>query len=102
MKSRNWEKHKDADGPVKDGFPFSEGFPKQPIGRVFHIVANDGTHYLAEVDLTTQYRAEGKQWKAVSRREADGSWRHYQRQVYAHTVLCWKLHEPEPEPPQAA
>ncbi len=101
-KSKNWDKFKNTTTFVQDGFPFDEGFPPLAMGRAYHIVTRDGTHYLAEVDFSTQYRAEGKEWKTVSRRESDGSWRRCQRQVYAHVVLCWMLHESEPASPQAA
>ncbi len=44
------------------GFPYDEGFP-QATDEQYVIVRHDGRRLDATVDLSTQYRSEGKQWQ---------------------------------------
>lgn len=66
-KSKSWdvifEKRKRlAPSQCLPGFPFNEGFPKDREAQC-DIILNDGTLHKATLNLETQYRAEGIQWK---------------------------------------
>ena len=82
--SPNWEKHKNTQGFIEEGFPFHEGFPRN-IRRssgelsLFTLITRDGERHVAEVDTSTQYRAEGLNWTTYPER----------RVIYPHTVVAW-------------
>ena len=66
-KSPNWDKHEESlkaktTGQQLQGWPFNEGIPKNRMSS-FNIILSDGQIATATVDLTTQYCAEGIQWK---------------------------------------
>ena len=64
--SPNWDKRSDLKlyrGRMIPGFPFNEGFPYYKFDT-FEIILRDGTRLDARLDLSTQHRAEGMQWKS--------------------------------------
>lgn len=81
QKSKNWDKYSSVLGECRNGFPFDEGFPN--VGpsemKYFQIITCDGKIHVAQVDLSTQYRAEGKNW-ITQRGEV----------IYRGTVVAWR------------
>ena len=47
---------------IREGFPFKEGFPSRAVGLRCELITRDGERHQAQVDYSTQYRAEGLQW----------------------------------------
>ena len=90
--SPNWETRSALQalllrGQLIPGFPFTEGIPRenQLEGR-FEVIFRDGERCDARLDLSTQYRAEGIQW-----RTSHG--------IFPKTVVaCWRV-KPAPTPP---
>lgn len=85
QQSKNWEKYKDISSFVAEGFPFDEGFPKGgPFGnadKIYEIILRNGTKVDAQVDYSTQYRAEGLNWRCL-----EGTFSSVDRFI----VLAWK------------
>jgi hypothetical protein len=52
-------------GETLPGFPFQEKIPQDDEQAIYEIILRDGSIIKAMVDLTTQYRAEGIQWKQL-------------------------------------
>lgn len=69
QKSPNWDNRKNVTGFVRDGYPFNEGWPQcgPSDDKLFTVITRDGTRHTAYVDFTTQYRAEGLQWRKLNR-----------------------------------
>jgi hypothetical protein len=68
--SINWDKYCESSRFIEEGFPFDEGFPKNcgpTDDKIYQLIARTGERYLAEVDFSTQYRAEGLNWKRLDR-----------------------------------
>ena len=71
QQSANWPKYENHSGRINDGFPFNEYFPKGgPFGNVnklYELILVGGKRVQAQVDYSTQYRAEGLQWLTQER-----------------------------------
>jgi hypothetical protein len=82
QKSPHWDERQHVTSFVEEGFPFDEGFPRcgPGDGMVFDLITRDGQRHLAQVDFSTQYRAEGKKWYDV----ADGC------AIFRCVVLAWR------------
>lgn len=83
QQSQSWEKYRDNhDGQIR-GFPFNEGFPTGgPFGNVrkwYELILETGQRVRAQVDFSTQYRAEGLQWRTEAGKTLD-----------KHVVAAWK------------
>ena len=66
-KSPNWDSREASlknhvMGQRMQGWPFNEGIPKNRQGS-FQVILSDGQIATATIDLSTQYQAEGIQWK---------------------------------------
>lgn len=81
QKSPNWDNRQTITSSVTEGFPFNEGWPQCGPGdnKVFELITRDGQRHIAQVDLSTQYRAEGKQWRTLSGQIID-----------KYNVLAWR------------
>lgn len=81
QKSPNWDSRQNISQFVEEGFPFDEGWPECGPGddKVFELVTRDGQRHDARVDFSTQYRAEGLQWRTLSREV-----------IYKHVVIAWR------------
>lgn len=82
QQSPNWDAHSAVaeqllSGQMIPGFPFDEGVPADPTAT-YEIVLRNGEKLKAHVDLSRQYAAEGRQWRA------NGDT--YNRYV----VACWR------------
>ena len=68
QKSLNWDRRHHITWFVRKGFPFDEGWPKCGPGdnKVFELITRDGQRHDACVDFSTQYRAEGLQWRSLT------------------------------------
>ena len=78
-KSPHWDEQVEREGFRRDGFPFDEGFPQRPVGRVYEIIERDGIKSDAIVDLSRQYRNEGIEWQTLGGRN-----------IYRHVVVGWR------------
>ena len=80
QQSKNWEQRNAIafQGVRFQGFPFMEGLPKNRMGT-YEIILADGERAQAMLDLSTQYRAEGIQWRTL-----DG------RIFHPHVIACWR------------
>ncbi len=85
QQSPNWDKYKDISYFVLEGFPFNEGFPQGgPFGnadKVYEIILRNGNKVDAQVDYSTQYKAEGLTWKCL-----EGVFKYVDR----HIVVAWR------------
>ena len=88
LQSPNWDKYKDYKGGVFmiQGFPFNEGWPPEDsCDKIYEIILRDGVGLIkhdARVDYSTQYRAEGLQWRTTRGEVFD-----------KHCVVAWKQKE---------
>jgi hypothetical protein len=67
-KSRHWDERKNEQSFPKSGYPYREGWPDCGPGEniVFEIVMMDGKRTQGYVDFTTQYIAEGLNWRDLN------------------------------------
>ncbi len=81
QKSPNWDNRKNITGFLREGYPFDEGWPQcgPTDDKVFELITRDGQRYDARVDFSTQYRAEGKQWRTLSGET-----------IYKIVVIAWR------------
>lgn len=70
QQSPNWPAFKDTTDFVEEGFPFNEDFPRSgPYSSAeFELIFRSGERLTAQVDYSTQYRAEGLTWQVTGPR----------------------------------
>ncbi len=62
QQSPHWEERSHINYFLTEGFPFNEGFPTDCQEKKYTIILRSGERYIAFVDVSRQYAAEGKQW----------------------------------------
>ena len=82
QQSEHWDRRKEITYPVM-GRLFREGFPRDSQGKKFYLITRDGVHHQhCTLDRSTQYHAEGSQW-----RNAIGEL------IGSYSVIAWKEEE---------